>query len=447
MKNIIFRLKMLKGDKGDSVNYDDTELRTDINVLTHRMDVIDANFTQDASNNKIATQTETVTASQTAGGNMAIWHTFEIPEDSVVIEASYCPIIQGWDPDTVPWKTKDVEMYIIDSTHVQVQVSPYNTSATAYLKISYAYSEASDLSELEDIRIGADGTEYNSAGTAVRSQIEDLQNQINALPSGGSGLSEDVKAAILNCFENVAWIGNDGQDYYDALETALYPPANLSYITAVYTQSGTVYNTDSLDSLKPDLVVTAHYDNSTYEIVTSYTLSGTLTEGTSIITVTYGGKTTTFNVTVTAAPAAPVLSATQGNITSGSTDTDKVTIVLNTLVFDPSEVKTISVQNGYQFFAFTQYGVNDINNAGTPNSSNKMNVYSIGDNGYVQNGSEANNRIVISSTNNWQSSKTYTNSSASITQSVTGIGIYIKTEDGSALTPQQAVNLFTITTN
>ena len=298
MKNIIFRLKMLKGDKGDSVNYDDTELRTDINVLTHRMDLIDANFTQDASNNKIATQTETVTASQTAGGNMAIWHTFEIPEDSVVIEASYCPIIQGWDPDTVPWKTKDVEIYIIDTTHVQVQVSPYNTSETAYLKISYAYSEASDLSELEDIRIGADGTEYESAGSAVRSQIEDLQDQINALPSGESGLSENVKAALLNCFENVAWINSNGQTYYDALEDALYPPANLSYISAVYTQSGTVYDTDTLDSLRSDLVVTAHYDNSTYEIITSYSLSGTLTVGTSTITVSYGGKSATFVVNV-----------------------------------------------------------------------------------------------------------------------------------------------------
>lgn len=117
--------------------------------------------------------------------------------------------------------------------------------------------------------------------------------------SGGSGLTNEAKQALLACFENVAWIGTDGQDYYDALEAALYPPAELVSISAVYTQSVTVYDTDSLDSLKSDLVVTAHYDDSSTETVTTYTLSGTLTAGTSTITVSYGGKTTTFNVTVT----------------------------------------------------------------------------------------------------------------------------------------------------
>lgn len=78
--------------------------------------------------------------------------------------------------------------------------------------------------------------------------------------------------------------------------------AVLSSISAVYTQSGTVYSTTPLDSLKTDLVVTAHYDDSTSATVpgTDYTLSGTLTTGTSTITVSYGGMTTTFTVTVSA---------------------------------------------------------------------------------------------------------------------------------------------------
>ena len=77
--------------------------------------------------------------------------------------------------------------------------------------------------------------------------------------------------------------------------------ATLESISAVYTQSGTVYQTDSLDSLKTDLVVTATYsDTSTATIPSdSYTLSGTLDSATSTITVTYGGKTTTFDVAVT----------------------------------------------------------------------------------------------------------------------------------------------------
>ena len=72
-------------------------------------------------------------------------------------------------------------------------------------------------------------------------------------------------------------------------------------ITATYTQSGTVYTTDSLDSLKNDLVVTANYAGGTSATIpsTDYTLSGTLTEGTSTITVSYAGLTTTFNVIAT----------------------------------------------------------------------------------------------------------------------------------------------------
>ena len=73
-------------------------------------------------------------------------------------------------------------------------------------------------------------------------------------------------------------------------------------ITATYTQTGTVYTTDSLDSLKTDLVVTANYAGGTSETVPSsdYTLSGTLTAGTSTITVSYAGLTDTFDVTVSA---------------------------------------------------------------------------------------------------------------------------------------------------
>lgn len=194
-------------------------------------------------------------------------------------------------------------------------------------------------------------------------------------------LTTDIKSAILQIASKVAYIDEHGQDYYDDLYNALYPPAStftvtnaltncttsnaavaategdsysaiitadqmysldgatvsitmggiditsIAYsngsidisavtgaivitiaavavtvesISAVYTQSGTVYDTDTLDSLKSDLVVTATYSDSSTATVPSadYTLSGTLTAGTSTITVTYGGKTDTFNVTV-----------------------------------------------------------------------------------------------------------------------------------------------------
>ena len=76
--------------------------------------------------------------------------------------------------------------------------------------------------------------------------------------------------------------------------------ATVTSISAVYTQSGTVYTSTALDDLKNDLVVTANWSNGTTSTVakTDYTLSGTLAEGISTITVSYGDKATTFNVTV-----------------------------------------------------------------------------------------------------------------------------------------------------
>lgn len=113
---------------------------------------------------------------------------------------------------------------------------------------------------------------------------------------GGSGLTDDVKRDLLDCFNHVIWDDDQGPERIQRLYDDLYP---LSYITAVYAQSGTVYDTDSLDSLKSDLVVTAHYQDGTSETVSDYTLSGTLSVGTSVITVEYREKTATFTVTVT----------------------------------------------------------------------------------------------------------------------------------------------------
>lgn len=118
------------------------------------------------------------------------------------------------------------------------------------------------------------------------------------ISESGGGLTDSVKQALLQIASKIAYVDNGGQDYYGALEDALYPPADLVSISAVYTQSEPVYDSDTLNSLRSDLVVTAHMSDSSTRTVTTYTLSGTLTEGTSTITVAYGGKTTTFNVTV-----------------------------------------------------------------------------------------------------------------------------------------------------
>ena len=133
-----------------------------------------------------------------------------------------------------------------------------------------------------------------SAGEAVPVEV--------GAGSGGGGLSNAAKDALLQIARKVVYVDAGGQTYYNALYEALYPLASIS---AVYTQSGTIYDTDTLADLIPDLVVTATYgDGGTATVAsTDYTLSGTLTTGTSTITVTYEGMTATFTVTVTHAAA------------------------------------------------------------------------------------------------------------------------------------------------
>jgi len=169
---------------------------------------------------------------------------------------------------------------------------------------NYAQNAAAVEQAKEDVQelIESIPEDYSQLSDDVSSLKEDIQDIQEEIEGGGSGLTADLKAALDQLAQKVAYIDEDGQDYYDALHAALYPPANLTSISCLYTQSGAVYTTTSLDDLKSDLVVTAHYDNSTTQVVTNYALTGTLTVGTSVVTVAYGGKTTTFNVAVSPAP-------------------------------------------------------------------------------------------------------------------------------------------------
>lgn len=66
--------------------------------------------------------------------------------------------------------------------------------------------------------------------------------------------SDDAKAALLDCFAHVAWIGTDGRDYYDALEDALYDDIVLpeGYETSKYIEgTGQQYIETPINSAIP----------------------------------------------------------------------------------------------------------------------------------------------------------------------------------------------------
>lgn len=157
-------------------------------------------------------------------------------------------------------------------------------------------------------------------GSPSQAQISQaVADYIDNHPGALSPLSQATKSALLDIAEHVAYIDANGQSRYNALDAALNAKALLS-ITAVYTQTMTVIASDSLDILKEDLVVTGYYDDGTSAPIDNYTLSGTLTAGTSTITVTSGNATTTFDVTVSSAlyklPVVPETTVSSGGKTS-----------------------------------------------------------------------------------------------------------------------------------
>jgi len=75
-------------------------------------------------------------------------------------------------------------------------------------------------------------------------------------------------------------------------------------IAVIYDTAHPVYVTTPLEDLKGHLTVTVHYSDGSEQTLQAdeYEISGALTEGTSSITVSYGGATSVFDITVLPAP-------------------------------------------------------------------------------------------------------------------------------------------------
>lgn len=236
--------------------------------------------------------------------------------DLVVSSYTFAIMVQP-STDGVPAEQLGISVQDLMDAAAQIMYADTDTKA-ALLQIAskLAYIDANGQTYYDAL--------FNALYPPIRATSVTLNK--NSLVFGSSGVTETLTATVLpnNHEDTVVWGTSDPSVAVvsDGIVTSVgvgtctitatcgpvhknanvtVSAASLVSISAVYTQSGTVYDTDTLDSLKADLVVTATWSDSTTTTVpaSDYSLSGTLEEGTSTITVEYGDQSDTFTVTVT----------------------------------------------------------------------------------------------------------------------------------------------------
>lgn len=140
----------------------------------------------------------------------------------------------------------------------------------------------------------------NGTGGSVKTIFENIMTIMKAqvnMDGTPQAYSPDISDIAKQTDALIANLGttNDGgtgeEENPDTGETTV----TLTSISATYT-GGSVTVGTALTSLT-GLAVKATYSDGSTANVTGYTLSGTIAEGSNTITVSYGGKTTTFTVT------------------------------------------------------------------------------------------------------------------------------------------------------
>ena len=189
-------------------------------------------------------------------------------------------------------------------------------------------------------------------GGATPEQIEQaVDKYLEAHPV--SGLSSTEKNLILTLFRNAAYTSTNMEPTFEQLEELWsgngggeepdIPEKTLTSISAIYS-GGNVPVGTAVTALT-GIVVTAHYSDGSTATVTGYTLSGTISEGSNTVTVSYGGKTTTFVVTGIAAeePDVPIETYTvTNNLTNCASNNNSASINKGS-----TYTATITANDGY----------------------------------------------------------------------------------------------------
>lgn len=153
----------------------------------------------------------------------------------------------------------------------------------------------------------ADYTAMTEQVSSLKEDLSKLSEKIDDLKENGintgNGATTTQANSLWTVLQKIAFAEALTDEELDTFKTAWKisnsdgtdPEATLSSISATYTGGDVAIGT-VLTNLT-GIIVTATYSDGSTATVTGYTLSGEIAEGKNTITVSYGGKTTTFTVT------------------------------------------------------------------------------------------------------------------------------------------------------
>ena len=145
--------------------------------------------------------------------------------------------------------------------------------------------------------------------TDIPTKVSELDNDSGFITSNNS-LSQDQIYALNEMFKKCAFTSDVSKEY-ESFKRAFgitadepeipdepiipdKPEILLTGISVIYSGESVLAGTDVIQLT--GITVSATYSDGTTSIITDYTLSGSIAEGTNTITVSYNGKTATFEV-------------------------------------------------------------------------------------------------------------------------------------------------------
>lgn len=125
----------------------------------------------------------------------------------------------------------DYDVYVngemLDRDKVMIHTTSYEGGYNVAIIIDGGISGAGNPDKVDifcykDITLSTDDTLTEQGAAADAKATGDAIDGLKDDLSNIQGISDDVKVALLACFDHVAWIDDSGQDCYDALYEALY---------------------------------------------------------------------------------------------------------------------------------------------------------------------------------------------------------------------------------